>query len=180
MAVHDRRTPRASPFRINASPTRKPSKPKDRNSIISSRVESPLSAIRSEPVRFLAASERETSRETSNVCRLRLFIPTRFACMEFSWESINDFDVDAVLLDAHSKEGYGGTGEVFDWQLAAMVRRRTSKLYLAGGLSEFNVAEAIARVNPYCVDVCSLLESEPGVKDETKLRNFLVAVGKSS
>jgi phosphoribosylanthranilate isomerase len=50
------------------------------------------------------------------------------------------------------------------------------KLFLAGGLSPENVAEAIAAVEPYAVDACSSLESAPGRKDASRVRAFVKAV----
>ena len=97
---------------------------------------------------------------------------------DFRVDEVGAYDVDAVLLDAYSKTGYGGTGEVFDWKIATEVKKLVPKLYLAGGLSDANVAEAISAVDPYCIDACSCLESEPGIKDEVKLRNFLRNAGK--
>jgi phosphoribosylanthranilate isomerase len=49
-------------------------------------------------------------------------------------------------------------------------------LFLAGGLSPANVAQAIAQVNPYAVDACSSLESSPGQKDAARMRAFVQAV----
>jgi len=49
-------------------------------------------------------------------------------------------------------------------------------LYLAGGLTPENVAEAIEKVRPYAIDVCSRIESEPGKKDVEKLKRFIAAV----
>lgn len=96
----------------------------------------------------------------------------------FEVDDVLRYQVDAVLLDAYSQNEYGGTGEVFDWDIAAAVNRAVPRLYLAGGLSEFNVAKAIGAVMPYCVDACSCIESEPGIKDELKLWNFLRSAGK--
>lgn len=65
-----------------------------------------------------------------------------------------------------------GTGEVADWNRAAELARVT-QLILAGGLSAANVADAIARVRPYGVDVSSGVESAPGLKDVQKIREFV-------
>lgn len=97
----------------------------------------------------------------------------------FTATDVNDYDVDAILLDTYRKDGFGGSGEVFDWEIAIQVKQLKSKMYLAGGLSESNVSKAIADVGPYCVDACSRLESAPGKKDEVKLRHFLRNAGKA-
>jgi phosphoribosylanthranilate isomerase len=90
------------------------------------------------------------------------------------------FHVDFHLLDARSKaverQGMrGGTGETFDWELVR-ARRSQVPLILSGGLSEENVAEAIALVSPYAVDSASGTEAAPGHKDPEKLRAFFQAV----
>ncbi len=67
-----------------------------------------------------------------------------------------------------------GTGETADWLRAAELARAT-KLILAGGLNAANVAEAIARVRPYGVDVSSGVERSPGIKDVEKIHAFVRA-----
>ncbi len=81
----------------------------------------------------------------------------------------------AVLVDAHVEGQFGGTGQKAPWELLAGFRPGVP-LILAGGLTPENVAEAIAIVKPYAVDVASGVESSPGRKDAGKLRRFLEAV----
>jgi phosphoribosylanthranilate isomerase len=77
-----------------------------------------------------------------------------------------------LLLDAVSGSERGGTGRRVDWiQAAAIARRR--KIVLAGGLTPDNVAEAIATVRPFGVDVSSGVEASPGRKDPDKVSRFL-------
>lgn len=97
----------------------------------------------------------------------------------FAAEDVTRYEVDAILLDAYSAAEFGGTGETFNWETALKVKNLVPRLYLAGGLSVDNVARAIAEVRPFCVDACSRLESEKGIKDELKLRGFLMSAGKS-
>jgi phosphoribosylanthranilate isomerase len=78
-----------------------------------------------------------------------------------------------LLADAHVQGSYGGTGSVADWERAAELAR-VRPLLLAGGLSPANVAQAIARVGPYGVDVSSGVERE-GVKDPEAIRAFVAA-----
>ncbi|WP_367606550.1 phosphoribosylanthranilate isomerase [Legionella sp. W05-934-2] len=80
----------------------------------------------------------------------------------------------AILIDTPAQENYGGTGQSFDWQV---VPNKTSKpVILAGGLTVENVLEAIKQVNPKMVDCCSGVESAPGIKDETLMRQFIKQV----
>lgn len=65
-----------------------------------------------------------------------------------------------------------GTGSTADWQLATQLAR-TTQLVLAGGLNATNVADAIAAVRPFGVDVSSGVEASPGVKDPTKIHEFV-------
>jgi phosphoribosylanthranilate isomerase len=67
-----------------------------------------------------------------------------------------------------------GGGEVVDWRVAAGLARR-GRMILAGGLHEGNVADAIATVRPFGVDVSSGVESSPGVKDAELIRRFVAA-----
>ncbi|MBN2452433.1 MAG: phosphoribosylanthranilate isomerase [Lentisphaeria bacterium] len=79
----------------------------------------------------------------------------------------------AVLVaDAGTASMRGGTGRTCDWSLAAALARRRRTL-LAGGLTLDNVAAAIAAVRPHGVDVSSGLEAAPGIKDPTRLREFI-------
>lgn len=82
------------------------------------------------------------------------------------------YRTDFHLLDAHRPGAPGGTGESFDWELAAG-RRSAVPMILAGGLSPGNVAEAAAVVAPYAVDVSSGIESSPGVKDHRLMADFV-------
>jgi phosphoribosylanthranilate isomerase len=79
----------------------------------------------------------------------------------------------AFVLDGHAPGGLGGQGERFAWNNLPALDK---PIYLAGGLTPENVAEAIATVKPYAVDVSSGIESAPGVKDEAKMREFVGSV----
>ena len=89
-----------------------------------------------------------------------------------SLEGIELFPADFYLLDSWSF-GYGGSGTVFPWDWLEGLK--TDRIILSGGLSVANVAEAIRRVRPYGVDVCSGVEASPGVKDYAKLKEFIFA-----
>ncbi len=87
--------------------------------------------------------------------------------------------LDAILLDAGSPQQPGGTGVPFDWDDAVGIASRIRDkmpLIVAGGLHSGNVARAIKLFQPWGVDVVSGVESAPGTKDETRLREFMSAV----
>ena len=81
-----------------------------------------------------------------------------------------------VLIDAYHPELRGGTGQTCDWSAARAAMRYTRFLILSGGLDAQNVGRAIAAVMPNATDVCSGIESAPGVKDHSKLEQFISAV----
>ena len=85
--------------------------------------------------------------------------------------------VSAVHLDAYHESALGGAGVAFDWSLALAAKAHLSgkPLILAGGLTPENIAEAIALVRPYAVDVSSGVEATPGKKDPQRLRDFIAA-----
>ncbi|HRZ94512.1 MAG TPA: phosphoribosylanthranilate isomerase [Candidatus Paceibacterota bacterium] len=89
--------------------------------------------------------------------------------------SLEEYRTAAWLLDAFVPGQEGGTGVRFDWDLAAAAVLRGRPVILAGGLSPDNVAEAIARVRPYAVDVSSGVERGPGRKDAARMRAFVEA-----
>jgi phosphoribosylanthranilate isomerase len=82
-------------------------------------------------------------------------------------------DARGFLLDSHVSGAAGGSGRAFDW---SAVPRLTRPIVLAGGLDAGNVAQAIAQVQPYAVDVSSGIESAPGLKDAARMRAFVAAV----
>ena len=84
------------------------------------------------------------------------------------------YHTDFHLLDASAGAAYGGTGRTWDWDLLAQ-RRSSVPLILSGGLTPDNVAEAIAAVHPWAVDVASGVESAPGIKDPAKVEAFIAA-----
>jgi len=75
----------------------------------------------------------------------------------------------------------GGTGQSFDWTLASKTlflggEQRGHRIVAAGGLTPENVAEAIATLHPWGVDVVSGVEASPGLKDPAKVRAFVANV----
>ena len=87
-----------------------------------------------------------------------------------------DPNTDAILIDSRTATAVGGTGITFDWNEAATTlfqNAKDRKVVVAGGLNPANVAEAIATLHPWGVDVVSGVESAPGHKDPTKVREFI-------
>ncbi|NCT85692.1 MAG: phosphoribosylanthranilate isomerase [Comamonadaceae bacterium] len=82
-------------------------------------------------------------------------------------------NAQAILLDAHV-DGYGGGGKVFDWSLVPP--SVSSRLVLSGGLNAANVADGIARVRPWAVDVSSGVEVSKGIKSADLIHEFCRAV----
>ena len=87
-------------------------------------------------------------------------------------QALERFRTDFHLLDTAVEGVRGGSGRSWDWDLAAQ-RRSKVPMILSGGLTAENVADGIAQVRPFAVDVASGVESSPGVKDPGKLEAFL-------
>ncbi len=83
-----------------------------------------------------------------------------------------DFSTRHILLDAHVPGEFGGTGARVDLALACEFKRANPALalWLAGGLTPENTADAVHAVRPAVVDVSSGVEFEPGRKDAAKMR----------
>jgi len=80
--------------------------------------------------------------------------------------------VRAMLFDTYAKEKRGGTGKIFDWRLAVEGKAFGIPIILSGGLSPFNIQEAISTVKPYAVDVNSGVEESPGKKDHGLMKQL--------
>jgi phosphoribosylanthranilate isomerase len=85
--------------------------------------------------------------------------------------------VRAILLDSGNRslliKELGGTGRTHNWDISRKIRDRVEvPIFLAGGLNPGNVADAIQKVQPYAVDVCSSVRTE-GKLDEQKLKIFM-------
>jgi phosphoribosylanthranilate isomerase len=84
------------------------------------------------------------------------------------------YHTDYHLLDSSVRGLRGGSGQTWDWELAAQ-RRSDVPVILSGGLTPENVAEGIAAVRPWAVDVASGVEASPGIRDAAKAEAFVRA-----
>ncbi len=80
--------------------------------------------------------------------------------------------VSAFLLDTYAPDILGGTGRIFNWDIAVEAKQ-FGRVILAGGLTSDNVADAVKYVKPYAVDVSSGVEIGKGKKDHKKMRLFI-------
>ncbi|TMP90353.1 MAG: phosphoribosylanthranilate isomerase [Verrucomicrobia bacterium] len=115
----------------------------------------------------------ETCRELAGEFRVIRAFRTE---ARFQPEDASAFPDCDVLLDAHHVELRGGTGLTCDWSAARATLPFARFLILSGGLNAQNVAHAIATVAPHAVDVCSGVESAPGLKDYRAMEKFIAAV----
>lgn len=86
-------------------------------------------------------------------------------------------DARGLLLDAYKVGVPGGTGETFDWQL--IDKALPLPVILAGGLTDANVARAIAQVQPQAVDISGGVESAKGIKDLNLVKRFIDEVARA-
>jgi phosphoribosylanthranilate isomerase len=88
-----------------------------------------------------------------------------------------DANIDALLVDSRTSSAVGGTGQTYDWARASKVLFQDPEgqkpFVAAAGLTPENVAEAIATLRPWGVDVVSGVEASPGRKDAAKVRAFI-------
>ncbi len=88
-------------------------------------------------------------------------------------DPLNRYNVSAFLLDTYSPDTIGGTGQIFNWDIAVEAKK-FGRIILAGGLTPKNVENAIKWVEPYGIDVATGVESsKKGVKDHKKLKAFI-------
>lgn len=116
--------------------------------------------------------------ETEEYCRMldaHLIKAFRIKKKEDIMNKIKNYNTQYIMLDTYS-ENFGGAGKRFDWSIAKQVIKR-KKTFLAGGINERNIEEAIL-LRPYAVDVCSGAELFPGKKDLRKMKAIIEKVRK--
>ncbi len=92
----------------------------------------------------------------------------------FDYNELNQYQEYSILLDAYSKNDYGGTGNKFNWEKIPFEIK--NKIILAGGISSDNIEFIYKNINPAAVDLSSSLEMTPGRKDKMKMGKFFSKV----
>jgi phosphoribosylanthranilate isomerase len=87
-------------------------------------------------------------------------------------------DTWGLLFDAPHGSLYGGTGNTWGYEAVSRIIGRLAgrRIFLAGGLGPDNARQAITAAHPFAVDVCSRVESAPGIKDPELLRRLFEEV----
>lgn len=93
-------------------------------------------------------------------------------------ELLKKYCISAYLLDTYTEESFGGTGQLFNWDIAVEAKQ-FGRVILAGGLTPENIERAVKYVLPYAVDVSSGVEKEKGRKDPGKMKAFIESAKKA-
>jgi phosphoribosylanthranilate isomerase len=111
--------------------------------------------------------------EPSDACYIWHRVIRALRVMDFSdLKPLEVCRASAFLLDTYSAESYGGTGQIFNWDIAVEAKR-FGRIILSGGLNPDNIEKAVRYVRPYAVDVSSGIEEEKGKKDLKKMKVFI-------
>jgi phosphoribosylanthranilate isomerase len=86
--------------------------------------------------------------------------------------------VKGLLLDTYSEKTAGGTGKVFNWDLAIKIKDMGMPIILAGGIGPSNIVEAVSKVKPYAVDLNSGVEERPGKKSHALIKELFEKIRK--
>lgn len=130
-----------------------------------------VSIVASAGLRAAQLNGRESPEATRFVAERVPLVIKAFPAGSAGLDRVDDYGAGVVLVDG----GHPGSGRTFDWALADDVAPG-HKVLLAGGLHPGNVAAAIARVQPWGVDVASGVERTGAVggrKDPSKVRQFV-------
>ncbi len=90
-------------------------------------------------------------------------------------KEIPQYDLNLFMLETFNDGQYGGTGNIFNWDIAKEAKI-FGRVILSGGLTPENVFSALQQAEPYGVDVSSGVEESPGKKDKKKLEQFVKEV----
>lgn len=111
--------------------------------------------------------------ESPETCLLNRRVIKAIRVKELSdLDSLGNYQVSAFLLDTYTEDLLGGTGQVFNWDIA-IEAKRFGRIILAGGLTPENIEKAVKLVRPFAVDVSSGVEMDKGVKDHKKMKLFI-------
>ncbi len=112
--------------------------------------------------------------EPPDACRLNKKVIKAIRVKDLTdLEPLKRYNVSAFLLDTYSPHTMGGTGQIFNWDIAVEAKK-FGRIILAGGLNHENIEEAIKWVRPYGIDVATGVESnKKGEKDHKKLKLFI-------
>lgn len=127
-----------------------------------------LDIVRTTRIGAVQLHGRETPGEVNAIRRAVPIIIGAFTVDDPRLDRLDDYDIDAVLLDAATP----GSGEAFDWARVGDLPSRR-RVILAGGLTPENVGDAVEQVRPWGVDVATGVESDPGRKDPLVLQRFI-------
>lgn len=116
-----------------------------------------------EDEQYIGALKQQVSNKIIKAIRVRC---------SMDLEQAQRLPCDYLLLDTYSPKEYGGTGAAFDWD---MINNIEKPFFLAGGINIENAAAAIKKVNPYCLDVSSGVETD-GLKDRQKIIQLINAI----
>ena len=108
-------------------------------------------------------------------CRPRIR-SANWRTLDFDVSVLDDYPVNAYLLDTWSDTIKGGSGRTFDWSIAKSAAQYHHNIILAGGLGPTNIAEALETVQPYAVEFNSGVEIKPGIKNHYKMRDAVKIV----
>ena len=112
--------------------------------------------------------------EPPDACRLNRKVIKAIRVKDLTdLEPLKRYNVSAFLLDTYSPHTMGGTGQIFNWDIAVEAKK-FGRIILAGGLNHENIEEAIKWVRPYGIDVATGVEgNKKGEKDHKKLKLFI-------
>lgn len=111
--------------------------------------------------------------EPQEMCDMWPRVIKAFRVRDFTaLDMLKRYRAAAYLLDAYTEDTLGGTGQIFNWDIAADARQ-FGKVILAGGLTPENVERAVRVAHPYGVDVSTGVERDKGIKDHRKMKVFI-------
>jgi phosphoribosylanthranilate isomerase len=141
-------------------------------------IESVGKIVKKVPLKMVQLHGAETPEYCTQVLALGVKVVKAFRLqkpLEASDLLLYEHTVDYFLFDAYSPDTAGGTGEAFNWDWLLSVAPLTKPWFLAGGLNPANVLEAVKKLHPPMVDVCSGVEKSPTRKDYEAMKTFIQA-----